>query len=108
MIQKILRFLMKNSLIARAAEDLYCKLPYHLMNGRALNPLSVVLLVTYKCNLNCKMCFYYNENEAEHTHALIRNRAKEELSLEQIYALIDDMHRMKVRVLTIHGGEPLI
>ncbi|MEI7542776.1 MAG: radical SAM protein [bacterium] len=108
MIKSLLKLLMKNSAIARVVENLYCKLPYHFMNGRALNPLSVVLLVTYKCNLNCQMCFYYNENEVEHTHELIRNRAKDELTTEQIYSLIDDMKKMKIRVMTIHGGEPLI
>jgi radical SAM protein with 4Fe4S-binding SPASM domain len=108
MVQNIMKILMKNSLIARAAEDMYCKVPYYFMNGRAFNPLSVVLLVTYKCNLNCKMCFYYNENESDNTHRLIRERATEELKPEQIYRLIDEMHSLRIRVLTIHGGEPLV
>jgi len=54
------------------------------------------------------MCFYYNENEASNTHELIRRRVKDELTQEQIYRLIDEMASMKVRVLTIHGGEPLV
>jgi len=54
------------------------------------------------------MCFYYNEAEKSNTESLIHSRKSEELTLEQIKKLIDDMAAMKVKVLTLHGGEPLI
>lgn len=78
------------------------------MGGRALNPLSIVLLVTYRCNLRCKMCFYYNESEIKKTGDMITRRKDEELSFERIKELIDEMEKMKIRVMTLHGGEPLI
>ncbi len=107
-INFLIKQLQKNKSLARIAEDMYSRIPYFLSNGRAMNPLSVVLLLTYRCNLRCKMCFYYNEAEKSNTESLINRRKSEELSQEQIKKLIDDMVRMKVRVLTLHGGEPLI
>lgn len=60
------------------------------------SPLSLVLLVTEKCNLNCKHCYnrtdnYYNE-----------------LSTEEMLDLIDQLGKMKVLKLSISGGEPLL
>jgi radical SAM protein with 4Fe4S-binding SPASM domain len=104
----IIKLLQKNKIIARFTEDMYSRIPYNLMNGRALNPLSVVLLLTYRCNLRCKMCFYYNEAEKSNTQSLIHKRKNEELTLEQIKKMIDDIAKMNVKVLTLHGGEPLI
>lgn len=103
-----IKLLQKNKFLARMAEDMYSRLPYFFMNGKALNPLSVVLLLTYRCNLRCKMCFYYNESEKSNTQNLIHRRKAEELSFEQIKGLIDDAASMNAKVLTLHGGEPLI
>ncbi len=107
-MKKIIKSLGKNKNLAKCLEHLYCKIPYLFGNGQAFNPLSVVLLVSYKCNLRCKMCFYYNDSEKDNTCNLIKNRANEELTLGQIYKLIDDASYMKVKILTIHGGEPLL
>jgi len=54
------------------------------------------------------MCFYYNEVEKDKTCKLIEDRAGEELTLNQIKDLIDQCSKMKVKVFTIHGGEPLL
>jgi len=54
------------------------------------------------------MCFYYNEVEKDKTCKLIEDRANEELTLPQIKDLIDQCVDMKVKVFTIHGGEPLL
>jgi radical SAM protein with 4Fe4S-binding SPASM domain len=105
---QIIRLLQKNKFIARTAEDMYSRIPYNFMDGKALNPLSVVLLLTYRCNLRCKMCFYYNEAEKSNTESLIHRRKSEELTIEQIKKLIDDISKMNVKVLTLHGGEPLV
>ncbi len=39
---------------------------------------------------------------------MIASRKNEELTYEQITSFIDDLAEMKVRVLTLHGGEPLV
>jgi radical SAM protein with 4Fe4S-binding SPASM domain len=104
----IIKLLQKNKFIARVAEDMYSRIPYYFMNGKALSPLSVVLLLTYRCNLRCRMCFYYNEAEKSNTQSLIHRRKNEELTSEQIKKMIDDISAMNVRVLTLHGGEPLV
>jgi len=54
------------------------------------------------------MCFYYNESEEANTLKTIKERGPEELAVEQVYKLIDELSLMKVRVFTIHGGEPLL
>ncbi len=54
------------------------------------------------------MCFYYNESEAENTQVMIAGRKDEELTKEEIVKLTDDFSEMGVRVLTLHGGEPLV
>lgn len=100
--------LAKNQLFANKLEKLYCLLPYILGDGKAFNPLSVTLLVSYRCNLRCKMCFYYNEVEKDKTCKLIEQRSTEELTLVQIKDLIDQCSLMRVKIFTIHGGEPLL
>ena len=97
LVSLIIKLLQKNKLLARFVEDMYSRVPYAIMGGRALNPLSAVLLLTYRCNLRCRMCFYYNEAEKSNTQSLIHTRKNEELTLQQ-----------NVKVLTLHGGEPLV
>ncbi|MFC1485622.1 radical SAM/SPASM domain-containing protein [Candidatus Latescibacterota bacterium] len=106
-MKSILKFLLKLNLSTKL-EDLYCRIPYYGGRGKAFNPLSVVLLASYRCNLRCKMCFYYNEEEADNTYDLIEERQEDELSKPQILKLIDDSAEMNVKVFTIHGGEPLL
>ena len=107
-MKKLISKLSKNQLFANKLEELYNFLPYHFGKGKAFHPLSVTLLVSYRCNLRCKMCFYYNEVEKDKTCKLIEDRVKEELTLNQIKDLIDQCAKMKVKVFTIHGGEPLL
>lgn len=107
-MNKIISILSKNQLFANKLEAMYNWLPYRFGNGKAFHPLSVTLLVSYRCNLRCKMCFYYNEVEKDKTCKLIEDRTKEELTLPQIKDLIDQCVKMKVKVFTIHGGEPLL
>ncbi len=107
-MKKIISQLSKNQLLANKLEELYNFIPYHFGKGKAFNPLSVTLLVSYRCNLRCKMCFYYNEVEKNKTCRLIEERSAEELTLPEIKDLIDQCSKMKVKVFTIHGGEPLL
>ena len=107
-INKIISKLARNQLLGNNIEKAYCGIPYRFGKGKALAPLSVVLLISYRCNLRCKMCFYYNEVEKDKTCKLIENRTSEELTLSEIKELIDDCAEMGVKVFTIHGGEPLL
>ncbi len=107
-MKKIISRLAKNQLFANKLEEAYTFLPYAFGKGKAFSPLSVTLLISYRCNLRCKMCFYYNEVEKDKTCKLIEDRAQQELTLPQIKDLIDQCADMKVKVFTIHGGEPLL
>lgn len=60
-------------------------------------PIRVWLEVTSRCNLSCRECF--NENHQDF---------KEDLSLVEIKAILDDLYRSGVLQLTITGGEPLL
>jgi len=56
-------------------------------------PLSVHLLITSKCNLNCPKCFYRGDGE---------------LPLETIIRLFDEWASYGVVSVAIGGGEPLL
>lgn len=56
---------------------------------------SVLLELTYRCNLDCFIC--YNDREL----------AGKPLSLDQYYRLMDDLREMQVFNITLSGGEPL-
>jgi Fe-coproporphyrin III synthase len=103
----IIRLIQRNNYLIRLAEDLYTWIPRTFMSGKAFSPLSVLLLITYRCNLRCSMCYYYNEAEKSNTLDLINRRKSEELTREQIMKLIDEIAAMNVKSFTLHGGEPL-
>lgn len=70
-------------------------------NGNAVSylsaPIRVWLEVTGRCNLSCRECF--NDNH---------QGFKENLSLSEIKAILDDLYQSGVLQLTITGGEPLL
>jgi len=66
---------------------------YYLFNKKT--PLSVVLLITDKCNSRCKYCKIWNRNEKE-------------MGTKQIYSLIDDLSDMGTQKFSIFGGEPTL
>lgn len=70
----------------------------HLMNrARSENHLySVLLELTYQCNLKCQFC--YNDLEAKGKH----------LSLDDYRGLLDELAAMGTMGLSFTGGEPLI
>lgn len=57
--------------------------------------MTVLLELTYACNLDCSFC--YNDLGLE----------GQPLSLDQYYALLDDLAALSVLNLTLSGGEPL-
>ncbi|WP_070000610.1 putative heme d1 biosynthesis radical SAM protein NirJ1 [Cellulosilyticum sp. I15G10I2] len=65
--------------------------------SRELGPV-VVWNCTNTCNLKCKHCYADSKPE----------QFKEELDTEEAKALIDDLASLKVPVLLISGGEPLL
>jgi len=69
-----------------------------LFNGiRGRNPVQVTLFVTSRCNLRCKMCFYWEP---------IENSSKGEISLNEIEKISKSMPNFTW--LLIGGGEPFI
>ena len=61
-------------------------------------PLYVGLFITQRCNLRCVYCF---------PDSPARQREKE-FSLEEIFRIVDELHRMGTRYITLLGGEPLL
>ncbi len=78
--------------------DLHAGLPYCCFGGKALPPLRASLMLTYKCNLSCKMCF---QKEIRNN-----NFSVSELSYEEIVNIIDQMQ--PYTLITLTGGEPFI
>ncbi len=70
-------------------------LPYMPVKGRISAPLRVHLQLTNKCDLNCRHC-------SQETRGPLEN----ELSLKDIYKLIDEMVAIGTFELTLGGGDP--
>ncbi|MBN2482657.1 MAG: radical SAM protein [Candidatus Omnitrophica bacterium] len=60
-------------------------------------PQVLQLSVTYRCNLNCKMCSIAHHLDKE-----------EELSTEQIFHVIDEAKRYGIKEILLTGGEPFL
>ena len=58
-------------------------------------PLVVGWNITYRCNLKCTYCEYWN-------------RDAEELSLERRFHLIEELASLGTKVIILSGGEPLL
>lgn len=86
------------------ARDIYTYLPRNFLKGYSFPPLSLVILLTYRCNCRCKHCFYYNEINKKDTERKI----DDELSKQELTELINDAKKIGVKNITFHGGEPLL
>lgn len=60
-------------------------------------PCAAVIRPTFRCNLNCYFCSIKKFP-----------KIKKELSTEQIFSLIDDLHKIGVPYVSLTGGEPLL
>lgn len=107
-MNKLKNFILNNDFLTEKIKSLYGAIPRFFFDGFAFPPLSVTLLISYQCNLRCKMCFYYNEKDNQKILSLIEKNKNEELTLDEIKDLISDLKKMKVKILTLHGGEPLL
>ena len=65
--------------------------------GGPLGPVVIWNLIR-RCNLTCKHCYAFS---ADHDYP-------GELSLAQVFAVMDDLKSFKVPVLILSGGEPLL
>jgi MoaA/NifB/PqqE/SkfB family radical SAM enzyme len=69
----------------------------HLLHKRV--PLAVIINCTHRCNLACGYCYgeYYKSSPKA-----------SEFTLQELYALIDELGALGTRSVTLAGGEPLI
>ena len=80
-------------------------LTYKVCDGYSYYPETVDLFLTYRCNLRCKMCGQWGVTGT--SKDLSPEELKAELSLDEIYEIINDIKIFKPNV-TLFGGEPLL
>lgn len=80
------------------AMKMHAQIPYNFFNGYAFPPLRISFMVTYRCNLNCQMCFQRNYR--------YQNPDKGELSFDAIKKIIDQTP--PYTLFTWTGGEPFV
>lgn len=62
------------------------------------SPLRLVHMVTYKCNGRCKICNNWKKI----------NYYNDELSINEIFSMLDDTKKANIKIYTVMGGEPLM
>lgn len=67
---------------------------YHKAKANLI-PLSCLLEIIYKCNLNCIHCYVVKDG-------------KKELTTKQFFNILDQLKELGTLYLTISGGEPLV
>ncbi len=70
---------------------------------KALTPLTALLELTRRCNLNCRQCYLPRRRAG-----LVADKHRTELTTARIRQLIDELRRAGCLFLTITGGEPLL
>ncbi|MDP7115827.1 MAG: radical SAM protein [Candidatus Woesearchaeota archaeon] len=69
--------------------------------------MRVIYDITYRCNLRCDFCYYWNQDREKSNIDMMKHRP--ELTTEEIKnRLIPQLKKAKVSHVTITGGEPLI
>jgi len=63
-----------------------------------IKPTFAQLIITKKCNLNCRFCFIPKEERLKW----------EEVGTKEVFKIIDYLHSIGIIDLTITGGEPLL
>jgi MoaA/NifB/PqqE/SkfB family radical SAM enzyme len=81
--------------LVRRGESLFA---YYALNGYAPPPSNVAMYLTYKCNLRCKMCWWWGKSGVQ--------PSSDELSTSQILHFLSQVKGFKP-LITISGGEPL-
>lgn len=81
-------------------------LSYHLdKHGRSYWPETISLFLTYRCNLRCRMCGQWGEHGAFNEYS--NDILKQQLTIAEIQAVIDDVRHFKPNI-TLFGGEPFL
>jgi MoaA/NifB/PqqE/SkfB family radical SAM enzyme len=80
---------------------------YRTSRSRAPYPKLAKFDITYRCDLRCKMCFYWNKNIATDTKKRIQQNGPELTSQDIKTYLIPQLNQLGLKHLTITGGEPL-
>ncbi len=103
MLKKSINLLKKT--ISELIEVPQYYVPYLLKNGRANPPTRVDFELTYTCNLKCSFCpqAIFKEQSPEKVQS-----AKNELSTDEIYSVIDELKAGGVPLVTLTGGEPFV
>ncbi|HLF55375.1 MAG TPA: radical SAM protein, partial [Thermoanaerobaculia bacterium] len=84
--------------IYRTLFDAYRALPYALGRGRAFPPLHVFIELTYRCNVRCDFCQFF-----EFEDRAARKPFGDELRFEEIEAVLSELPRFSFVSFT--GGE---
>ena len=77
---------------------------YKSHGGRSFPPEAITLFLTYRCNLECKMCGQWGESGVTKKDL---NKTRKELSLEAWKKIVEDIAEFRPNI-TLFGGEPLI
>jgi len=80
-------------------------LSYRFSNGRSALPETISLLLTYRCNLHCRMCGQWGERGS--LKSLLSVITRRYLELPLIERLIKEVKTFHPTI-TLFGGEPLL
>jgi radical SAM protein with 4Fe4S-binding SPASM domain len=80
-------------------------LSYRFLNGRSAPPETISLLLTYQCNLRCKMCGQWGERGS--LKGLPPAETKVYMAVPIIERLIEEIKGFHPTI-TLFGGEPLL
>lgn len=78
---------------------------YRFFNGFSAYPETISILLTYNCNLRCKMCGQWGETGSSKYYS--PEILRQELDLEELKGLIDGVASFHPNI-TLFGGEPLL
>ena len=82
--------------------------PYVFYSGKALNPAQITLEITFHCNQKCLMCPQAIEIGRKNSRSLKKRRILSELNTREVFSLVDEANRMKIKEFVITGGEPFL
>jgi radical SAM protein with 4Fe4S-binding SPASM domain len=78
---------------------------YRLFKGWSAYPETISILLTYQCNLRCKMCGQWGETGSSKYYT--REMLNQKLDMSNLKRLVDDISSFKPTI-TLFGGEPLM
>ncbi|MBN2280622.1 MAG: radical SAM protein [Candidatus Marinimicrobia bacterium] len=78
---------------------------YWFAKGKSPMPETLSIFITYRCNLQCKMCGQWGEKGIFKTFD--KSTLQHQLSIDEIHNIISDVKSARINI-TLFGGEPLI